>query len=150
MDLELDDAQKLIIENVRRFIREEIRPLEADLDPDAYSLHPDDRERLVAMVKEMGLYQMEVPTDYGGPGVGTVTRTLVAEELSQHRAGLYAPAYGTFGSGPPGQLYGGSDYIKENYLWPTIRGEKHGFFGLSEPSGGSDPARAIQTRAIRD
>ena len=150
MDLELDDAQKLIIENVRRFIREEIRPLEQDLDPDAYSLHPDDRDRLVQMTKDMGLYQMDVPTEYGGPGLDTVTRTLVAEELSQHRAGLYAPAYGVFGSGPPGQLYSGSDYIKENYLWPGIRGEKRGFFGLSEASGGSDPARAIQTRAVRD
>jgi alkylation response protein AidB-like acyl-CoA dehydrogenase len=150
MDLELDDAQKLIIENVRRFIREEIRPLEQDLDPDAYSLHPDDRERLIGMVKEMGLYQMDVPTEYGGPGVDTVTRTLVAEELSQHNAGLYAPAYGVFGSGPPGQLYGGSDYLKEHYLLPGIRGEKRGFFGLSEASGGSDPARAIQTRAVRD
>ncbi|HJM89840.1 MAG TPA: acyl-CoA dehydrogenase family protein [Dehalococcoidia bacterium] len=150
MDLELTDAQQLIIANVRRFIRDEIRPLEADLDPDAYSLKPDDKDRLVAMVKEMGLYQMDVPEEYGGPGVDTVTRTLVAEELSQHRAGLYAPAYGTFGSGPPAQLYGGSDFLKEEYLWPSIRGEKSGFFGLSEPSGGSDPARAIQTRGVRD
>ncbi|HEY3483092.1 MAG TPA: acyl-CoA dehydrogenase, partial [Streptomyces sp.] len=35
-------------------------------------------------------------------------------------------------------------------LFPTLRGEKHGFFGLTEPSGGSDPARAIRTTAYRD
>ncbi len=150
MDLELSDEQKLIIDNVRRFIREEIRPLEQDLDPDAYSLPREERDRLVAMVKEMGLYQMDVPTEYGGPGVDTVTRTLVAEELSQHRAGLYAAAYGVFGSGPPAQLYNATERQKERYFYPTLRGEKHGFFGLSEPSGGSDPARAIQTRGIRD
>ena len=39
---------------------------------------------------------------------------------------------------------------KEKYLYPTLRGEKRGFFGLSEPSGGSDPARAIQTKAVQD
>ncbi len=150
MDFELTDEQQLIIDNVRRFIREEIRPLEPDLDPDAYRLRPEDDERLRGMVKEMGLYQMDVPEDYGGPGVDTVTRTLVAEELSQHRAGLYAPAYGVFGSGPQGQLYNGTEEQKEQYFWPTMRGEKSGFFGLSEPSGGSDPARAIQTRGVRD
>ena len=150
MDMKRTDEQQLIIDNVRRLIREEIRPLEADLDPDAFTLKPADHERLVAMVKDMGLYQMGIPTEYGGPGVDIITRTMVAEETSQHRAGLYAAAYGVFGSGPPGQLYGGSDYLKEQYLLPTMRGEKSGFFGLSEPSGGSDPARAIQTRAVRD
>ncbi len=150
MDLKRTPEQQLIIDNVRRLIREEIRPLEADLDPDAYSLPPAEDKRLVGMVKEMGLYQMDIPAEYGGPGVDIITQTMVAEETSQHRAGLYAPAYGVFGSGPPGQLYGGSEYLKERYLYPSMRGEKHGFFGLSEPSGGSDPARAIQTRAVRD
>ncbi|MBT5774458.1 MAG: cyclohexanecarboxyl-CoA dehydrogenase [Dehalococcoidia bacterium] len=150
MDFELSDEQRLIIDNVRRFIREEIRPLEPDLDPDAFHLKPEDHERLTAMTKEMGLYQMDVPEEFGGPGVDTVTRTLIAEEISQHRAGLYAPAYGVFGHGPQGQLYNASEEQKEKYLWPTIRGEKSGFFGLSEPSGGSDPARAIQTRGVRD
>ncbi|MEX2228486.1 MAG: acyl-CoA dehydrogenase family protein [Dehalococcoidia bacterium] len=150
MDFELSDEQRLIIDNVRRFIREQIRPLEADLDPDAYRLKPEDEARLKQMTKAMGLFQMEVPEEYGGPGVDTVTRTLIAEELSQHRAGLYAPAYGVFGSGPQGQLYNANEAQKAKYLWPTIRGEKSGFFGLSEPSGGSDPARAIQTRGVRD
>jgi len=150
VDFEKSEAQGLIIDNVRRFIREEIRPLEADLDPDAYTLKPEDDERLTKMTKDMGLYQMEVPEEYGGPGVDTVTRTLIAEEISQHRAGLYAPAYGVFGTGPQGHLYNATDAQKEKYLWPTIRGEKSGFIGLSEPSGGSDPARAIQTRGVRD
>jgi acyl-CoA dehydrogenase len=150
MDMQLTEEQRLIIDNVRRFIREEIRPLEPDLDPDAFSLPPQQTDRLVAMVKDMGLYQMDVPEEYGGPGVDLVTRTLVAEELSQHRAGLYAPAYGVFGSGPPPQLYAATPAQKEKYLLPSIRGEKKSFFGLSEPSGGSDPARAIQTRGVRD
>ncbi|MDP6607174.1 MAG: acyl-CoA dehydrogenase family protein [Dehalococcoidia bacterium] len=123
MDLELSDEQKLIVANVRRFIREEIRPLERELDPDAYTLQPEDHERLVGMTEEMGLLNMQVDT---------VTRTLVAEEMSQHNAGLYAPAYGVFSRREGGAEGGG------------------GFLGLSEPSGGSDPARAIQTRAVRD
>ena len=150
MDLALTDAQQLIIQNVRRIIREEIRPLEADLDPDGYTLPRSEFERIQGMVREMGLYQMDVPQEYGGGGVDTVTLTLVAEEKSQHRAGLYHPAYGVFGSAPQAHLYNGTDAQKEKYLYPVIAGEKESFFGLSEPSGGSDPARAIQTRAIRD
>ena len=87
MDLKRTDEQQLIIDNVRRLIREEIRPLETDLDPDAYTLPPTEHERLVGMVKEMGLYQMDIPVAYGGPGVDIITRTMVAEETSQHRAG---------------------------------------------------------------
>ena len=39
---------------------------------------------------------------------------------------------------------------RNKYLYPMLRGEKKVFFGLSEPSGGSDPGRSIQTRAVRD
>jgi acyl-CoA dehydrogenase len=75
---------------------------------------------------------------------------LVTEEMSQHRAGLYAPCYGVFGHGPPGQLYAATPAQKDKFLYPVLRGEKRSFLGITEPSGGSDPARAIQTRGVRD
>ncbi|HJO04100.1 MAG TPA: acyl-CoA dehydrogenase family protein [Acidobacteriota bacterium] len=150
MDLELSDEQRIIVQSVRRFIREEIRPLEADLDPDAFALQADDTARLTAMTREMGLYQMGVPVEYGGPGLDVVTQALVAEELSQHRAGVYSPAYGVFGSNPPLHLYSGTERQQEEYLYPTLRGEKRSFVGMSEASGGSDLGGAIQTRAVRD
>ena len=150
MDLELSDEQRMIVETVRRFVREEIVPLEAELDPDAGSLEPHDHDRLVAMVQEMGFYGLDIPEEYGGPGIDIVTRTLMANEMSQHRAGLYAPCYGVFGGAGLAQLYEANDDQKERYLYPMLRGEKHGFFGLTEPSGGSDPARAIKTVAVRD
>jgi alkylation response protein AidB-like acyl-CoA dehydrogenase len=74
----------------------------------------------------------------------------MAIEMAQHRAGLYAPCYGVFGGAGLAQLYEANEDQKQRYLYPTLRGEKHAFFGLTEPSGGSDPARAIQTRAVRD
>ena len=70
--------------------------------------------------------------------------------MSQHRAGLYLPCYGAFGSAGLAQLYSASDDQKDRYLYPMLRDEKRAFFGLTEPSGGSDPARAIQTRAVKD
>ena len=150
MNLELTEEQDMIIGMVRKFVREEILPLELDLDPDADELERDDRERLVEKTKSMGLYGLDIPPEYGGPEINLVTRTLMAVEMSQHRAGLYSPCYGTFGGAGLAQLFEATDSQKEKYLYPTLRGEKRGFFGLSEPSGGSDPARAIQTKAIRE
>ncbi|MPY92900.1 MAG: cyclohexanecarboxyl-CoA dehydrogenase [Acidimicrobiia bacterium] len=150
MDLQPTDEQQLIIETVRRYVREEIRPLEADLDPDAGNLPPEEHQRLVSKVKEMGFYGIDIPAEYGGPGLDLTTRTLMAIEMAQHRAGLYAPCYDTFGGSGLAQLYEATEEQKERYLYPTLRGEKRGFFGLTEPSGGSDPGRAIQTRATKD
>ncbi len=150
MDLKLSEEQSLIRDMVRRFVREEILPLEANLDPDASELDPADRERLVGITKEMGLYGLDIPVEFGGPDIDVLTRTVLAMEMSQHRAGLYAPCYGVFGGAGLAQLFEANDDQKERYLYPTLRGEKRGFFGLTEPSGGSDPARAIQTRAVAD
>ena len=113
-------------------------------------LDPVDRERLVGTVRDMGFYGLDIPPEYGGPDIDIVTRTLMAIEMSQHRAGLYVPCYGVFGGAGLAQLFEANEDQKERYLFPTLRGEKHGFFGLTEPSGGSDPARAIRTSAVRD
>jgi acyl-CoA dehydrogenase len=150
MNLQLTEEQGLIRDMVRKFVREEILPLEMNLDPDADSLAPEDKDRLVEKVKQMGLYGLDIPEEFGGPGLDMMTRTLIAIEMAQHRAGLYSPCYGVFGGAGLAQLYEANDDQKERYLYPTLRGEKKGFFGLTEPSGGSDPARAIQTRARPD
>ena len=150
MDFSLTEEQEMIVGMVRRFVREEILPLELDLDPDADALKEEDRTRLVEKTKAMGLYGLDIPPEYGGPDLDLVTRTLMAIEMSQHRAGLYAPCYGVFGGAGLAQLFEATEAQKERYLFPTLRGEKRGFFGLTEPSGGSDPARAIQTKAVRD
>ncbi|MCY3571561.1 MAG: acyl-CoA dehydrogenase family protein [Chloroflexi bacterium] len=150
METLMSEEQRMITQAVKRFVRDEVQPLERDLDPDAVELPPGELDRLKGIVKQMGLYHIDVPEDYGGPGLPLTTRGLVAEEMSQHRAGLYLPCYGAFGSAGLAQLYSASDDQKDRYLYPMLRDEKRAFFGLTEPSGGSDPARAIQTKAVKD
>ncbi len=150
MDLALTDEQRMIVDMVQRFVREEIVPLEDTLDPDADTVAPEQLEILTEKTKEMGLYGLDTPPEYGGPEIDLVTRCLIAIECSQHRAGLYAPCYNAFGGARQAQLFEATDEQKEKYLYPMLEGKKRVFFGLSEPSGGSDPARAIQTRAVRD
>lgn len=152
MDLELSDEQRLIVDTVRRFVQEQILPLEREMDPDCTELPREEHDRLVGMTRAMGLHNPDVPVEFGGVGLDTVTCTLIAEETSQHRAGLYAPCYHTFGhrSLAVTHLYAGTPEQQERYLYPVLRGERSGYFALSEPSGGSDPARAIRTTAVRD
>jgi len=150
MDLSLSEEQKMIVDQVRRYVRDEIWPLEDKLDPDTDELDPDDFARLTAKTQEMGLFGLDIPPEFGGPDIDIVTRTLIAIEMSQHRAGLYAPCYSTFGGAGLAQMFEANEEQREKWLYPTLRGEKKVFFGLSEPSGGSDPARAIQTRAVED
>jgi len=144
LNLELSDEQRLLIGNVRRFVREEITPLESELDPDAFELPQPEMERLVGMTREMGMFRMGAPVEDGGGGLDVTTLALLHEEMSQHRAGLYAPCYGAFGGGGIGQLADAKEEVREKYAG------RSGFFALSEPSGGSDPARAIRTTAVRD
>ena len=139
MDFHMTEEQRMITGAVRRFVHEEVAPLERELDPDAVELPPGELDRLKEIVRGMGLYHIDVPEDHGGPGLPLTTRGLVAEEMSQHRAGLYLPCYGSFGSAGLAQLYSASEEQKERYLYPMLRGEKRSFFGLTEPSGGSDP-----------
>lgn len=145
-----DETRQMIVSNVRRFLREQSIPLEAELDPDAHTLPRQHEERLAAMVRAMGLWQIGVPTELGGAGLDPVTQCSVLGEISQHRAGLDAPAYDVFGHEPHPVLFAGTGAQKEKYLYPSVRGEKHGFFGLTEPTGSSDSARAIETKGVRD
>jgi len=67
MDLALSEEQHMIVAMVRQFVREEIVPLEDQLDPDADELPQDDYDRLVQKVKDMGMYGLDTPPEYGGP-----------------------------------------------------------------------------------
>src|SRR5262245_12574945 len=116
MDFTPTAEQDLIVAMVRRFVREEIVPLELNLDPDADELPAQDHARLVEKVKAMGLYGLDIPPQYGGPEIDLVTRTLIAMETSQHRAGLYAPCYGVFGGAGLAQLVEANDDEKERKI----------------------------------
>jgi acyl-CoA dehydrogenase len=148
--MELTNRQRELCARVRAFVVERIAPLEETLDPDESELDEVTLAALVDETKAMGLYNYDVPAEHGGPGLDTVTTTLLAMEMSQHRAGLYVPCYGAFGPSGFAQLYDATLEQRERFLYPALRGEKRVFFGLTEPAGGSDPANAIMTTAVRE
>ena len=148
---DLPDELKMVQTVVRDYVRGEILPLEQKLDPDAISIPKDDFKRLSAKTQQMGLWCMESPSEYGGAGLDMFSQVVIEEERVQHRAGLYLPVYYTMGIPIPDIIWHGSDYIKQTYGVPTVKAEREGgWYAVTEPTGGSDPARAIQTRAVKD
>jgi acyl-CoA dehydrogenase len=146
---QLPDELRRLREQVRRFVREEILPLEQRLDPDAPDISPADFQRLSARTKAAGLWALGAPEEYGGGGLDTFGMCVVLEEMCQHRMGLYNPGCGVFGRYPPPAIWAGSKEQIAKYAVPTVREGWETFFAITEPSGGADPAGAIQTRAER-
>src|ERR1043166_4772012 len=87
----LPDELRLIRDQVRRFIREEIIPLEQRLDPDAPGIPDEEFKRLSEKTKAAGLWALGAPEQHGGGGMDTFAMSVILEEMSQHRMGLYAP-----------------------------------------------------------
>ena len=147
---ELPEELKMARNLVRDYVRDEIVPLEQELDQDAIDLPEEEFNRLTPKTKDMGLWCMGVQPEYGGAGLNIFSQVVIEEEMVQHRAGLYCPVYNTMGRPPPEIIWTGTEHQIETYGVPTVKGERRGWFAITEPSGGSDPARAIQTRAVRD
>ncbi len=139
----------LLRDQVHRFIREEIIPLEQRLDPDTPDLPEEDYRRLMAKTKAAGLWCLAAPEKYGGGGLNTFGMSVLLEEMSQHRMGLYNAGCGTFGRYPPPVIYGGTEEQIQKYAVPTLQDGLFTFFAITEPSGGSDPAGAIQCRGVK-
>jgi acyl-CoA dehydrogenase len=147
---QLPEELQLLQQTVRRFMQDEILPLEVGMDPEATDLDEANWQRLVTKTKAAGLWALWAPQECGGGGLGTFAHTVLLEEMAQHRNGLYNPGYGVFGRFPPNICYVASPAQLDKYVIPTIREGKKVFFAITEPSGGSDPASAIQARGVRD
>jgi acyl-CoA dehydrogenase len=145
----LPDELRAVRDQVRRFVREEIVPLEQTLDPDAPDIPRDDFRRLSAKTRAAGLWALGAPAEYGGGGLDTFGMCVILEEMAQHRMGLYNPGCGVFGRNPAPVIWGGTRRQIEKYAVPAVREGYETFWAITEPSGGSDPAGAIQTRAER-
>lgn len=146
---ELPHELRLLGQTVADFVRKEIQPEEAKLDPEAYKLPPDVLDRVQGLAKDVGLWCVQSPEEYGGAGLSVLAQCVVAEEAAKCRMGAYVPAGAAFGWDPPNVIFKGTDDQIERYANPSVIGEKT-YVAMSEPNGGADPGRAIQTTAKRD
>ncbi|GAA3421871.1 acyl-CoA dehydrogenase family protein [Streptosporangium vulgare] len=147
MDFELSDEQRDIRDTVRAFVAKEILPLEEDflrlVREGGARLPRDEEHRLRAKAREFGFWGLSTPEEYGGMALPAVTQSLIHIELAKSCVPF------RFGGEADNILYGADAAQQEEYLKPTIEGERLGCFALTEPGAGSD-AGAISTYARRD
>lgn len=142
MDFALSDEQKLIVETVRRFVRQELAPLEARVEADG-RLDADLARAIHAKSKALGLYAMNVPTALGGGGLSAVDTMLVEEQFGHTTDILVRRAFGNVYEA----LFACRGTQVERWLKPCVRGERVCSIAITEPGAGSDAA-GILTRAV--
>jgi acyl-CoA dehydrogenase len=134
----------LLLTSVRRYVTERLRPLEERVERD-----DEVPAEIVAEMREMGLFGLSIPEEYGGLGLTMGEEVRVALELGGTTP-AFRSVFGTnVGIGSQGLVMAGSDAQKAQWLPAIASGEVITSFALTEPGAGSDSA-AVQTRAVRD
>src|SRR5471030_3087896 len=143
MPLDIDTREQLI-ETVRRFVREKCVPIESKVSE-------DDRvpDSIIAEMRELGLFGLSIPQDYGGLGLTMEEEVLVCFELGQTSPAFRSVIGTNNGIGSIGILLDGSEEQKQHYLPKLAAGDLIGSFCLTEPDAGSDAA-SLKTRARKD
>ncbi|MDB5651451.1 MAG: acyl-CoA dehydrogenase [Hyphomicrobiales bacterium] len=147
MDFTLPEELRMLRDNVRRYVDSRMIPFEREtLEND--ELKPEWREKFQRGAHDLGIWMMEVPEEFGGPGLGIMPRVIVWEELARTIA---LPSRGESMMGPSVRaiLFSLEGEMREKYLLPVLRGEKRACFAQTEPDAGSDPG-SMRTTAVRD
>jgi len=138
------DSFDLLLTTLRRYVAERLRPLEAQV--------ADDDEvpaQVVQEMRDMGLFGLSIPEEYGGLGLTMTEEVRVALELGRTTP-AFRSVFGTnVGIGSQGLVMAGTPEQKAQWLPRIASGEIITSFALTEPGAGSDSA-SVQTRAVRE
>ena len=126
---------------IRNFVENEVEPY-------AQQIEDEDKipEHLIEEAKELGLFGMRIPEEYGGIGLNMVGKALVLEQLGRTHNGYVSLISAHTGIGSTGLVKLASEELKKKYLPDMAAGNKIAAFALSEPGAGSD-ATNLSTRA---
>jgi butyryl-CoA dehydrogenase len=144
MHLEPSMKQAVIRRTVRKFAETRLAP--AAVEMDRTELFPWDIAQEMADLNYFGL---EIPAQYGGAGLETISYAIVIEEISRVNAamGLCVAVHNGVSASPVYMF--GTEKQREHFLVPLAMGKKIGTFCLTEPNAGSDVS-SLETSAIRD
>jgi len=143
MEFSLTSEQQMIIDTVKTFVEEELYPHEDEVEKTG-QIRPELYASIKAKAIEMGLYAANMPEQHGGAGLDSLTLCLMERELGRANFGLQYIV-----GRPSNILLACEGQQIDDYLLPSIRGEKIDCLALTEPNAGSD-VRSMQCRAERD
>lgn len=138
------DTFRLLQDSIKRFVVERLMPAE-----DTVEETNDVPEDIVSDIRELGLYGLSIPEEYGGIGV-SMAQEIELIYLISHTSFAFRSLFGTnVGIGSQGILIDGTEEQKRYWLPKFASGEVTASFALTEPDAGSDAA-AIRTSATQD
>jgi acyl-CoA dehydrogenase len=143
MQLALSEEQKMLVETARRFVAEELIPLEGEVDA-MRALDPAKARAIFEKSKAIGLYAVNIPSEYGGGGLSMVDTCLAEEQFGHTSDILIRRAFGNVYE----VLLLATPQQRVRWLEPAVRGERTFSLCFTEPGAGSDAA-GIKTRAVR-
>lgn len=143
MDFRLSEDIELLREGVRKFIYEEVEPV-------AMEIEENDQipEHIVEMSKDMGLFGLSIPEQYGGLELDMVGKCAIFEEIGKTHNGYTTLIGAHNGIGSVGIIELGNEQQKQKYLPKMATGEWIGAFALTEPTAGSN-ALSMKTTAVK-
>jgi acyl-CoA dehydrogenase len=151
MDLTLSEEHRMLKDLVRRFVEDELMPLErVTLEREAAGqgayLTPEERAPIDRKSREIGLWGLDAPKDVGGSDLPAVAMIGVWEEMGRTVTPYLLPP-----DSPNLRMLMATvnDEQRARYLAPYVAGETISAIAISEPGAGTDPA-AMTTRAVRD
>jgi acyl-CoA dehydrogenase len=144
MDFEIPENLRIMQDTIRRFVNQDLEPISQKVEEEDHI-----PEEIVQQMRELGLFGLSIPEEYGGLGIGTLGECLVYEELSKTNAAFRSRIGTSNGIGSMGILFDGTEEQKQKYLPKIASGEWTSCFALSEPEAGSD-AGNVKTTADRD
>ncbi|MFA5772734.1 MAG: acyl-CoA dehydrogenase family protein, partial [Thermoplasmata archaeon] len=145
MDFKLNKEQETIRKVAREFAEKDISPISQELDEKG-EFPP---EHILKKMRELNLFGLTTPKEYGGAGIDTISYSLVIEEISKVCAGIgvILSVHNSVSTHPI--LTYGTKEQREKYLPRLASGKKIGAFALTESNAGSDAAAQETTAILR-
>jgi len=143
MDFRFSEEIELLRKTVRDFVQTEVEAVAMEIEE-----KDEIPEHIVQMSKDMGLFGLSIPEEYGGLGLDMVGKCAIYEELGKTHNGFTTLIGAHTGIGTVGIVELGTEEQKRRYLPKMATGEWIGAFALTEPSAGSNAAN-LKTTAVR-
>ena len=127
MDYEIPESLRLMQETIRRFVNQDLEPLSQQVEDEDHI-----PEAIVQKMRELGLFGLSIPEEYGGLDLGTFGECLVYEELTKTNAAFRSRIGTSNGIGYMGILLDGTEEQKQKYL--SEHAGRHGHRDLCRPA----------------
>ena len=140
MDFSIPEDVKIIQATIKKFVEKDLNPISRQVEEE-HSIP----EEIVQKMRDLGLFGLSIPEEYGGLGLSTLGEIIVYEEITKTNACFRSRIGTSNGIGSMGILMDGTDEQKQKYLPRIACGEWSAALALSEPEAGSDAANIKTT-----